>query len=480
MKTDVEELSPTRVRLTVEVEFDELKANLDHAYREVGRQVRIPGFRPGHVPRQVVDQRVGRGAVLEHAINDAVPGLYERAVREAQVAALGQPEVEITRLEDGTDLAFTAEVDVRPNFELPDISQLSVVVEDADVSPDQVEQYLGALRERFATLRAADRPAEAGDYVSIDLSAAVNDEPVPDAQATGISYEVGSGTILDGLDEVLTGMSADETATFQSELAGGEKQGSPADVTVSVRSVKVKELPDLDDDFAQSASEFNTVGELRAATRKQMEAVNRAGQAAQARDRAIEALVDRIDMPLPEALIDHEIEHRRETLAEELDRAGLTMEAYVESRGISVADLDKETADGVRRSVKAGFILDKLAEQDDSGVTEQEIGQYIAQLAYQQRVAPDELAKQITSAGQAGAVVSDILRSKAADLLVQKVTVRDASGRKVVIGGEGDTDDAGEPDESAGEAAAVTEAAEAQAPKGKAGRRGGRGRDAAS
>ena len=472
MKTDVEELSPTRVRLTVEVEFDELKANLDHAYREVGRQVRIPGFRPGHVPRQVVDQRIGRGAVLEQAVNDAVPGLYERAVREAQVTALGQPEVEITRLEDGTDLAFTAEVDVRPSFNLPDLSQLSVVVDDADVSPDQVEQYLGALRERFVTLRAADRPAEAGDYVSIDLSAAVDDEPVSDAQATGISYEVGSGTILDGLDEVLTGMSADETATFQTELAGGERAGSRADVTVSVRSVKVKELPDLDDDFAQSASEFNTVGELRAATRKQMEAVNRAGQAAQARDRAIEALVDKLDMPLPEAVVEHEIEHRREGLVAELDRAGLSMEAYLESRGMSMADLDKETAEGVRRSVKAGFILDKLVELDDSGVTEQEIGEYIAQLAYQQRVAPDQLAKQITSSGQAGAVVADILRSKAADMLVRKAIVRDASGRPVTIGDDGGREDSAEQDE----AAAASEAPDAEAPKAKAGRRGGRGR----
>jgi trigger factor len=238
----------------------------------------------------------------------------------------------------------------------------------------------------------------------------------------------------------------------------------------------VKELPELDDDFAQSASEFNTVGELRAATRKQMEAVNRAGQAAQARDRAIEALVDRLDVPLPDAVVEHEIEHRREALAAELDRAGLTMEAYLESRGMSMADLDKETADGVRRSVKAGFILDRLVEQDDSGVTEQEIGEYIAQLAYQQRVAPDQLAKQITSAGQAGAVVADILRSKAADLLVRKVTVRDASGRPVMIGDEGDRGDTAEPDEAAGEAAAASEDSDAVAPKTKAGRRGGRGR----
>ena len=433
MKTDVEELSPTRVRLTVEVPFDELKPSLDQAYREVGRQVRIPGFRPGHVPRQVLDQRVGRGAVLEHAINEAVPELYARAVREAQVSALGQPEVEITRLEDGSEIAFTAEVDVRPGFEIPDLAQLQVTVDDADVSPDQVEEYLAALRERFASLRAASRPAQAGDYVSIDLSAEVDGKPVQDAQATGVSYEVGSGTMLDGLDDTLTGMSADETASFSTELAGGELAGSQADVTVTVRSVKVKDLPELDDDFAQAASEFNTVGELRASTRRQMEAMRKAGQAGQARDRAIEELLTRIDMPLPETLVEHELEHRRESLERDLEQAGLTMQDYAESRQVSVADLEKEISDDVRRSVKARFILDQLAEQENLGIEQEEIGQYITQLAYQQGVSPDQFAGQLTSSGQLAAVVADVLRSKAADLLAGRVKVTDESGRPVVI-----------------------------------------------
>ena len=443
MKTDVEELSPTRVRLTVEVPFEELKPSLDQAYREVGRQVRIPGFRPGHVPRQVLDQRVGRGAVLEQAINDAVPDLYARAVREAQVSALGQPEVEITKLEDGTEVAFTAEVDVRPGFEIPDLTQLHVTVDDADVGPDQVEEYLGALRERFASLRAASRPAQAGDYVSIDLVAEVDGKPVQDAQATGVSYEVGSGTMLDGLDDALTGLSADETATFSTELAGGELAGSQADVTVTVRSVKVKDLPDLDDDFAQSASEFNTVGELRSSTRRQMEAMRKAGQAGQARDRAIEELLARIDMPLPETLVEHEIEHRRESLERDLDQAGLTKEDYAESRQVSVADLDKEIADDVRRSVKARFILDQLAEQENLGIEQEEIGQYITQLAYQQGVSPDQFARQLTSSGQLGAVVADVLRSKAADVLAERVKVTDESGRPVLVG-EQAADAAGE------------------------------------
>lgn len=475
MKTDVEELSPTRVRLTVEVPFEELKPSLDHAYREVGRQVRIPGFRPGHVPRPVLDQRVGRGAVLEHAINEAVPEFYAKAVQDAHVTALGQPEVEITKLEDGTEIEFTAEVDVRPSFEIPDLANLQVTVEDADVSPDQVEEYLGALRERFATLRAATRPAQPGDYVSIDLSAQVDGKPVEDAQATGVSYEIGSGTMLDGLDEALAGLSADETATFQTELAGGQLAGSQADVTVTVRSVKVKDLPDLDDDFAQSASEFNTVGELRSNTRKQMEAMRKAGQAGQARDRAIEALLDRIDMPLPETLVEHEIEHRRESLQEDLDQAGLTMEAYAESRQLSPSDIEKEVGDEVRRSVKARFILDQLAEQEELTVEQEDIGQYITQLAYQQGMPPDQFARQLTSSGQLGAVVADVLRSKAADLLAERVRVTDESGRKVAVGGAADGE-SGDGESVAGEAdaEAADAAAEAEPAKGRPGRRAGR------
>ncbi len=456
MKTDVEELSPTRVRLTIEVPFDELKPSLDHAYREVGRQVRIPGFRPGHVPRPVLDQRVGRGAVLEHAINEAVPDFFIQAVREAKLATLGQPEYEITKLEDGTEIAFTAEVDVRPHFDLPDLESLRVVVEDAEVSPDQVEEYLLALRERFASLMPVDRPVEDGDYVSIDLSAQVDGEPVADAQATGISYEVGSGSILDGLDQALIGMSADETSVFESVLAGGEHEGSAAEVTVTVRGVRVKDLPDLDDDFAQSASEFNTVGELRSNTRRQMEAMRRVGQVGQARDRAIEMLLEQVDMPLPQAIIDHEVAHRHESLSEDLDRAGLTMELFLESRNLSPAELDKEIADDVRRSVKARFLLDKLAETEEIDLTQEDLSQYVTQLAYQQGVSPEELAARLADSGQLGAVASDVVRSKAADVLASRVQVSDQSGRIVEFGATADAegDEAAADDEQdAGESA---------------------------
>jgi trigger factor len=433
VKTDVEELSPTRVKLTVEVPFDELKPNLDNAYREVAKQVRIPGFRPGRVPPRIIDQRVGRGAVLEQAVNEAVPELYGKALQEHEVFALGQPDLEITKLDDGKELAFTAEVDVRPSFDLPDFDGLAVTVEDTEVTPDQVEEYLGSLRERFASLKGVERPVEDGDFVSIDLAASVDGKPVEDAQATGISYEVGTGSMLDGLDEALAGMSAGESATFTAELAGGELAGMAADVQVTVNSVKVKELPVLDDEFAQSASEFDTIGELRAGTRKQLELMRKTGQAGQARERALDAVLEQVNIPLPERVIEAEIDQRRQSLNDRLQQAGMTMDAYLEGSGQTAEAVEEEFGNDARRSVKAGFILDKLAVEEELGIESSELNSYITEQAYRIGVSPDQLAQQLTENGQLNNVVADVLRSKALTLIAERATVTDESGRSVDV-----------------------------------------------
>ena len=448
MKTDVEELSPTRVRLTIEVPFSELKPNLDQAYREVARQVRVPGFRPGRTPPRVIDQRVGRGAVLEQAVNDAVPKLYGKALEEHEVFALGQPDLEITKLDDGKELAFTAEVDVRPKFEIPDLDGMPVTVDDAEVTPDQVEEYLGALRERFASLKGADRPARDGDYVSIDLSADVAGERVEDAQASGISYEVGSGSMLEGLDEALAGMAAGDTKTFTAELAGGKLAGRQADVTVTVHSVKVKELPELDDEFAQSASEFDTLGELRAGTREQLAAMRRAGQAEQARERALDALLARIDIPLPENMVEQEVELRRQALDDRLRRSGSARDAYLDAVGMTQDELEAEFDHDARRSVKAGFILDKLAAQEDLGVDQGELSAYVAEQAYRMGVPPDRLAKELADRGQLGSAVADVLRSKSLRLIAERARVTDESGREVDLARIAAPAGTAEPDES--------------------------------
>jgi len=320
-----------------------------------------------------------------------------------------------------------------------------------------VEEYLADLRERFASLRGVERPAQAGDYVSIDLSASVDGEPVDDAQASGLSYEVGSGSLLDGLDEALTGMSAGDAGTFTAELAGGEQAGKQADVAVTVHSVKVKELPELDDEFAQSASEYDTLGEFRAGTRARLESAKRMQQASQARERALDALLGRLEIPLPERLVAEEIERREHSLDEQLERAGLTKDAYLASRELGAEDLDAEIAVDARRFVKAGFVLDQIARTEDLGLEQEELNAYVVEQAYRLGVPPDRLAKEIVDRGQLGVAVTEVLRSKALDLLAERAAVTDEAGHEVDVkaivqeAGAGDTGEA-EPGSDAGTA----------------------------
>jgi trigger factor len=296
-----------------------------------------------------------------------------------------------------------------------------------------VEEYLTDLRERFASLKGADRPAADGDYVSIDLSASVGGKLVEDAQASGLSYQVGSGSLLDGLDEALIGMSAGDATTFATDLPGGEQEGEQAEVALTVHSVKVKELPELDDEFAQSASEYDTLGEFRAGTRARLENVKRLSQVGQARDRAMDAVLSRLDIPLPERLVTSETEARERSLDEQLERSGLTREAYLESRGIIADDLEAEIIVDARRSVKAGFVLDELVREDDLRVEQEELNGYIVEQAYRMGVPPDRLAKEIVDRGQLGIAMADVLRGKALRELAERVKVTDEAGRPVDV-----------------------------------------------
>jgi trigger factor len=299
-----------------------------------------------------------------------------------------------------------------------------------------VAAYLSTLRERFASLKTAQRPAENGDYTTIDLSASVDGKPVDDAQASGLSYQIGSGTMLEGLDEVLVGMSAGDSATFTSELAGGESAGDQADVTVTVQSVKVKELPELDDDFAQLASEFDTLGELRADTRKQLERIRRLRQATEARDRAVEALVDAIDIPLPEKFVEHEVEHSRQSVDDQLTRLRMSLADYLQAREQTEEDFDTELLTQAQRSVKTGFVLDELARAEDISVSQAELSYFVADQAQRMGVGPEYLARQLTESGQIGTAVTEVRRGKAATLVAERVKVTDEAGQPVDIKAE--------------------------------------------
>ena len=433
MKTEVEELSPTRVRLSVEVPFDELKPSLDKAYREVARQVRIPGFRPGRVPPPVIDRRVGRAAVLSQAVNDAMPDLYAKAVAEGDIYPMGQPEVKLTNLDDGKELTFTVEVDIRPKFELPDLASLTVTVDDTRVTPDEVAEYLGSLQERFASLKAVQRPVQSDDYVSIDLSASVDGKPVEDAQASGLSYQVGSESLLDGLDEALIGMSAGDSATFRTELAGGEFAGHQADVMVTVHSVKVKEVPGLDDEFAQLASEFDTLGELRAHTRAQLERMKGMQQVVQARDRALNALLDQVDIPLPEGVVAEEIKQGRESMLAQIDRAGGTLEGYLEASKQTEQQFEADLQRQARRAVKVNLVLDQLASDEELRVEPAELSAFVTRQAEQMGIPPDRLAKQLADNGRLQLAAAEVLRGKTMNLIAERVKVTDSSGHEIDV-----------------------------------------------
>ncbi|MFE9106679.1 trigger factor [Actinomadura geliboluensis] len=463
MKTDVEELTPTRVKLTVEVPFDELKPNLDKAYKEISQQVRIKGFRPGKVPAPLIDKYVGRGAVLQEAVNDALPELYGRAVEETEIFVLGQPDVEVTELDDGTQFAFTAEVDIRPKFEVPDYDGLEVVVDDAEVTDEQVEETLGNLRERFASLTGAERAAEEGDFASIDLVARIDGEEIEDASTTGYSYEVGSNSAIEGLDEALTGLAAGEDATFTGTLVGGEHAGEEAEITVTVQSVKVKNLPDLDDEFAQLASEFDTIEELREDVRTRLGRQVKLQQLSEARNKALEALLEKVDIPLPEKVVEEEIGRRNQQLEQQLQMAGMTKEDYLKDEEKSAEEFDAEVADAARLAVKGGFVLDQLAVQEELGVENEELSEYVVTQAMQMGVQPQQLAEYLTQNNQLPAIVSEVLRSKALNLVVEHVTVKDESGNEIDVEAvqrelNGETGETVQAEEEGEDAAAAEEA----------------------
>ena len=462
MKSAVETLTPTRAKLTIEVPFSEIQDSLDKAYKEIAKQINVPGFRRGKVPPPVIDRQVGRGAVLDQAINDALPGVYMRALQENEIEPLGQPEIDISRLEDGELLEFTAELDVKPEVEVPDYSDLAVSVADIEVSDDDVETQLNALRERFASLSDVERAAREDDFVTMDLKATSEGEDIEGAEVAGQSYQVGRGGMLDGLDEALTGMSAGEEKTFSSQLVGGDAKGQDVDVRVTVSAVKEQQLPELDDDFAQEASEFDTVAELRDDVRSRLERGKRLEQAAEARDAVLESLLEKVEVPLPDALVAEELAARRQNVEQQLMYAGMTMEAYLDDEGQTIDEFEAELEARVRDAVAAQFVLDAVVKAEEIEVEEQELQQHLMQRAQQSGQNPNEFIQHMLQHNHIPEMVAEVLRGKALARIVESATVTDASGASVDLAnlrpdgtiGEPEAEDAAQVDEAAGEPAA--------------------------
>jgi trigger factor len=413
VKSSVEVLSPTRVRLDVEVAYAELESHVANAYKKVAAQVNIPGFRKGKIPASMIDQRVGRGAVIDEAINTALPLFYGQAAREHSVAVIGRPEVDVKEFVDNDKLVFTVEVDVRPEVVLPDFSKITIEVDDVVVADADVDEQIESLRTRFGTLTTVEREVKNGDFTTLDMTAFIDGKEVDGGQANDISYEVGSDKMIDGLDEKLIGMKAGDVKTFETQLVG-QQEGEKGEVKATVKAVKERELPPVDDAFAKLASEFDTLAELKADFVTRLERVKKMEQGAQARDRLIEKLLADNEIPVPDNLVELEVND------------------HLEGEGrLEDAEHRAEVDGQVRSSLKSDFLLDAIVATEDVQVTEIELTEYLVRTSQRYGMAPQQFAEELQKAGQIQQLVAEVTRAKALASVLGRITVKDASGNVI-------------------------------------------------
>jgi trigger factor len=434
LTSSLENLGPTRVKLTLEIPFADLKPALEQAYREIAAQISVPGFRKGKVPPAVINQRVGRQTVLGEAVNAVLPDVYGAAIVEHDLAPLSQPEIELVKLVDGETVEFTAEVDIRPDFELPDFATIAVTVDNTKVDDQVIDERIDLLRERFATTVPVERPAAAGDQITFDLAASQDGQTLADGTAQGVTHVVGSGGLLDGLDEAVTGLAAGQTKTFRSTLVGGAHEGEEADVEVSLTKVAQRTLPEVDDDFAQLVSQFDTVDEMRADLLQSANQVATLEQADQARDKIIEAVLDQTPFELPAGLVAREVTARTDRINESLQRAGLTLTDYLTRLDADSdqartpeefwADLER-TAE---RSIRTQVVLDKLADEVKFNVDQSDLTALLFRKAQENGTSPQQELQHMQEHNHLADWMTDIRRSKALEHIVTQAEATDADG----------------------------------------------------
>ncbi|WP_408924662.1 trigger factor [Corynebacterium sp. YSMAA1_1_F7] len=431
MKSSVEKLSTTRTKLTIEVPFEELKPEFDKAYATLAQQVNMPGFRKGKVPAKILEARLGRGVVLDQVINEMLPSRYSQAVEENDVKALGQPEIEIAELEDGKHVTFTAEVDVRPEIEVPDFSDISVEVAPLKADDEAIDEELKNLQARFGTLKPADRAVEKGDFVSIDLSATIDGETVDEATTEGLSHEVGNDSLIEGLDDALIGMKEGEESTFTSKLVAGEHADEEAEVTVKVGSVKERELPELDDDFAQLASEFDTLDELKESLKGQVEQQLKNTQAGEIRDKVLAAALEKTEFELPEGVVKEQVNAQIQQIIQQFGGDEKVFESMLAAQDMSREKFEEDARSSAEDSVRTQLFLDAVADEEQPEVSQEELMDHIAFTANQYGMDPNQFIMQLQQAGQLGSLFADVRRGKALALNIAKTTVKDTDGADV-------------------------------------------------
>ena len=411
MKSEIETLSPTRIKLSVEIPFGELQPSLDEALTRIGKEINIPGFRKGKVPARVVEQRVGRGAVLEEAVNNAVPKAYDELVVENELRPIGQPKIDVTQIADGEKVTFTAEVDVRPEFTLPAFDSLTVEVEPVALEEANVVEQIDSLRGRFANLVEVDRASADGDVLLVNIAGKTDsDDEVEDLSASAMSYELGTEGMLPGFDEAVRGASKGESRTFEFTPQNGDWSGIPLTVAVEVTAARERELPALDAEFVSMASEFDTVEELRADIETRLGRLKRVEQGAEARNKIHDVLLEQVELPLPEGVIAAEIEGHFQDGHDSGDEHRAEVEAEI------------------RTGLKSQFILDKIAEDEELTVGESELSAWLMQQAPRYEMSPDAFAQALMEAGQVPMAMADIRRAKALAKVLESAKVVDTKG----------------------------------------------------
>ena len=413
MKSAVEKLSPTRVKLSIEVPFAELAPHIDDAYKSLSEKINIPGFRKGKVPSAMIDQRVGRAAVLDEAINAGLPTFYSQAAKDNDVLVIGRPNVEITELVDNEKFSFTVEVDIRPDIKLPNFSEIKIEVDDVKVTDADIDEQVESLRTRFGTLKTVDKVVAKGDFVTIDLVATKDGVELDGGVANDLSYEVGSASMIDGLDEAIIGLSKDGEKSFNTALVG-MAEGETGSVKVTVKAVKERELPPVDDEFAKLASEFETLTELKSDLSKRLSRVKQMEQGAQARDLLVEKLISTIDIPLPAEIIEAEVND------------------HLEKEGRLEDDKHRaEVNDEVKTTITREFLLDSIVKAEAIAVNESELTEYLVRASARYGMTPDQFIKEVSQAGQVTTMVAEVARAKALAQVLGRVKVVDKSGNKV-------------------------------------------------
>ena len=415
MKSNVETLSPTRVKISVEVAFEELSPYIAEAFKKLASQINVPGFRKGKVPAAMVEQRVGRAAVLDEAINSALPEFYGQAAREHSLLVIGRPVVDIKQFNDNEKLEFTVEVSVRPEVTLPDFSKITVTVDNAEVKEEDLNEQIDELRARFGTLHTVERATKTCDFVTVDLTARIDGAEVDGGKANDISYEVGSNRMIDGLDEALIGMSAGDTKTFTTQLVG-QKDDEKGDVEIALKVVKERELPPVDDAFAKLASEFDTIAELKADFTERLTRLKKLEQGAQARDLLVEKLLNELTIEVPDDLVLEEVNSH-------LEGEGRLEDA------VHRAEVDKEVRDGI----KSEFLLDSIVKAEDVQITEIELTDYLVRMSQRYGMGPEQFAQELQKAGQITQVIAEVTRAKALASVLARISVVDKNGTKIEL-----------------------------------------------